>query len=280
MTRRAFYSRLLAAVALGYVLADESAKGAQNEQCSSYPQGNVYPGGRSFWEHSLSGSKAQIGKPAPPFKGITGVFDQEFKEVSLSDYKGKYVILLFYPLDFTFVCPTEITAFSDSISKFKSLNTEVLALSVDSQYTHLAWVKTPRSEGGLGPVKIPLLSDLTHQVSKDYGVYLEDAGHTLRGLFIIDANGILRQITINDLPVGRSVNETIRLVQAFQHTDTNGEVCPCNWQPGSDSIRPTPTDKLEYFKKHPGADEAKNTKDDKRTSTKDDKTPGATKADL
>lgn len=259
---------LCALLAIGWSRGDESAKRASDEQCSSYAAGNVYPAGRGIWEHSLTGSKAQIGKPAPPFKGITGVFDQEFKDVSLSDYMGKYVILLFYPLDFTFVCPTEITAFSDSLTKFKSLNAEVLAISVDSQYTHLAWSKTPRNEGGLGPVKIPLLSDLTHQVSKDYGVYLEDAGHTLRGLFIIDAKGILRQITINDLPVGRSVDETIRLVQAFQHVEKHSEVCPCNWQPGSDSIRPTPTDKLEYFKKHPGSEETKNVKTKTKTDEK------------
>lgn len=237
-------------VVLGLVVAD-----GRDDRCFSYAGGEVYPAGQRVWEHSLHGSKAQIGKPAPAFKGITAVFNGEFKDVSLSDYRGKYVVLLFYPLDFTFVCPTEITAFSDRITEFKSLNTEVLAVSVDSHFTHLAWIKTPRSEGGLGPVKISLLSDLTHQVSKDYGVYLEDAGHTLRGLFIIDAKGTLRQITMNDLPVGRSVDETIRLIQAFQYTEQHGEVCPAGWTPGQDTIKPTPQDKLEYFKKHPGKDE-------------------------
>lgn len=162
----------------------------------------------------------------------------------------------------TFVCPTEILAFSDRIAEFKKINTEVVACSVDSHFTHLAWINTPRKEGGLGPLKIPLLSDLTHKISKDYGVYLEDLGHTLRwdtvwfdrwwyvtdtifvphtfrlrsGLFIIDQRGVLRQITMNDLPVGRSVDETLRLVQAFQYTDSHGEVCPAGWKPGADTV--------------------------------------------
>lgn len=126
------------------------------------------------------------------------------------DYIGKYVVFFFYPLDFTFVCPTEILAFSDRIDEFRKINTEVIAASVDSGFTHLAWIKTDRKAGGLGTINIPLLSDLTHRISKDYGVYIDDLGHTLRGLFIIDGNGILRQITMNDLPVGRSVDETLR----------------------------------------------------------------------
>ncbi|KAL3179309.1 hypothetical protein MRX96_038202 [Rhipicephalus microplus] len=133
------------------------------------------------------------------------------------------------------------------VQEFKALNAEVVACSVDSPFTHLAWINTPRKQGGLGPIKIPLLSDLTHQISKDYGVYLEDLGHTLRGLFIIDDKGNLRQITMNDMPVGRSVDETLRLVQAFQYTDKHGEVCPAGWKPGGDTIIPTPSEKLKYF---------------------------------
>ncbi|KAG2456819.1 PRDX4 protein, partial [Polypterus senegalus] len=163
-----------------------------------------------------------ISKPAPNWEG-TAVINGEFKELKLSDYKGKYLVFFFYPLDFTFVCPTEIIAFSDRVHEFHAINAEVVACSVDSQFTHLAWINTPRKQGGLGTLKIPLLSDLTHQISKDYGVYLEDQGHTLRGLFIIDNKGVLRQITMNDLPVGRSVDETLRLVQAFQYTDKHGE---------------------------------------------------------
>ena len=141
------------------------------------------------------------------------------KDVKLTDYAGRYLVLLFYPLDFTFVCPTEIIAFSDRANEFKALGSQVVGISTDSPFTHLAWINTPRKQGGLGHLNIPLLSDLTHQISKDYGVYLEHLGHSLRGLFIIDGKGIVRQITMNDLPVGRSVDETIRLIQAFQHSD-------------------------------------------------------------
>ncbi|XP_006257013.1 peroxiredoxin-4 isoform X1 [Rattus norvegicus] len=189
-----------------------------------------------------------ISKPAPYWEG-TAVINGEFKELKLTDYRGKYLVFFFYPLDFTFVCPTEIIAFGDRIEEFKSINTEVVACSVDSQFTHLAWINTPRRQGGLGPIRIPLLSDLNHQISKDYGVYLEDSGHTLRGLFIIDDKGVLRQITLNDLPVGRSVDETLRLVQAFQYTDKHGEVCPAGWKPGSETIIPDPAGKLKYFDK-------------------------------
>ncbi|XP_012787447.1 peroxiredoxin-4-like [Sorex araneus] len=189
-----------------------------------------------------------VSKPAPYWEGVA-VINGEFKELKLTDYRGKYLVFFFYPLDFTFVCPTEIIAFSDRIEEFRSINTEVAACSVDSQFTHLAWINTPRKQGGLGPIRIPLLSDLTHQISKDYGVYLEDAGHTLRGLFIIDDKGILRQMTLNDLPVGRSVDETLRLVQAFLYTDKHGEVCPAGWKPGSETIIPDPAGKLKYFDK-------------------------------
>uniref|UniRef100_F7FIF8 thioredoxin-dependent peroxiredoxin n=2 Tax=Macaca TaxID=9539 RepID=F7FIF8_MACMU len=197
----------------------------REEECHFYAGGQVYPGEASrvsVADHSLHLSKAKISKPAPYWEG-TAVIDGEFKELKLTDYRGKYLVFFFYPLDFTFVCPTEIIAFGDRLEEFRSINTEVVACSVDSQFTHLAWINTPRRQGGLGPIRIPLLSDLTHQISKDYGVYLEDSGHTLRGLFIIDDKGILRQITLNDLPVGRSVDETLRLVQAFQYTDKHGE---------------------------------------------------------
>ena len=232
------------------------------------------PGGASMTEaraggHNIQVTKAMISKPAPDFSG-TAVLNGDFTEIKLSDYKGKYLVFFFYPLDFTFVCPTEILAFNDRVKEFRQLGAEVcindsfwykyklsyycslcqvVACSVDSHFTHLAWMNTPRTEGGLGKLDIPLLSDLTHTISKDYGVYLEDNGHTLRGLFIIDDKGVLRQITMNDLPVGRSVDETLRLVQAFQYTDKHGEVCPAGWKPGADTIIPDPKEKMEYFKK-------------------------------
>lgn len=218
------------------------------ETCVGGPDGAAGTDARASG-HSLQWTKAMISKPAPEWEG-TAVLNGQFKELKLADYRGKYLVFFFYPLDFTFVCPTEILAFNDRVNEFRAINTEVVACSVDSHFTHHAWMNTPRSEGGLGRLDIPLLSDLTHKISKDYGVYLEDNGHTLRGLFIIDDKGTLRQITMNDLPVGRSVDETLRLVQAFQYTDKHGEVCPAGWKPGADTIIPDPENKMKYFKNH------------------------------
>ncbi|KAK5639607.1 hypothetical protein RI129_012099 [Pyrocoelia pectoralis] len=186
-------------------------------------------------------------EPAPLFEG-TAVVDGQFKEISLDDYKGQYVVLFFYPLDFTFVCPTEIIAFSDKAEEFKEINTAVIATSTDSHFSHLAWINTPRKQGGLGEMKIPLLSDKSLRISKSYGVLDEKTGIPFRGLFIIDGKGILRQITINDLPVGRSVEETLRLVQAFQFTDEHGEVCPAGWTPGKKTMKPDTDGSKDYFK--------------------------------
>ncbi|XP_029885477.1 thioredoxin-dependent peroxide reductase, mitochondrial isoform X1 [Aquila chrysaetos chrysaetos] len=185
---------------------------------------------------------------APFFKG-TAVVNGEFKELSLDDFKGKYLVLFFYPLDFTFVCPTEIVAFSNKANEFHDVNCDVVAVSVDSHFCHLAWINTPRKSGGLGKMNIPVLSDLTKQISRDYGVLLEGPGIALRGLFIIDPNGIIKHLSINDLPVGRSVEETLRLVKAFQYVETHGEVCPANWTPDSPTIKPSPEASKEYFEK-------------------------------
>ncbi|XP_065174782.1 peroxiredoxin-2-like [Sycon ciliatum] len=197
---------------------------------------------------STMASRAQIQQAAPVFKG-QAVVDGQFKEISLSDYAGKYVVFFFYPLDFTFVCPTEIVAFSDRVEEFRKINCEVVACSVDSHFSHLAWTKVPRKQGGLGDMNIPLLADLTKGISRDYGVLLEDQGIALRGLFIIDNKGVLRQSTVNDLPVGRSVDETLRLVKAFQFTDEHGEVCPANWTPGKNTIKPSVDASQEFFSK-------------------------------
>jgi len=196
----------------------------------------------------MSSGEAQIGAPAPQFT-CQALVDGEFKSVSLSDYRGKYVVLFFYPLDFTFVCPTEIIAFSEAVAQFKRINCQVIAASTDSVYSHLAWSNQPRKQGGLGPMKIPILGDTTHQIARAYGCLKVDEGIAFRGLYIIDKSGILRQITINDLPVGRSVEETLRLVQAFQFVDENGEVCPVGWRPGSDSMKADPKGSKEYFNK-------------------------------
>ncbi|XP_068607428.1 peroxiredoxin-2 [Brachionichthys hirsutus] len=196
----------------------------------------------------MSAGNAKIGHPAPEFSA-TAVVDGQFKDIKLSDYKGKYLVLFFYPLDFTFVCPTEIVAFSDRAEEFRGIGCEVIGCSVDSHFSHLAWTNTPRKQGGLGDMRIPLVADLTKAISKDYGVLKEEDGVAFRGLFVIDDKGILRQITINDLPVGRSVDETLRLVQAFQFTDTNGEVCPANWKPGSNTIVPDVEKSKAFFSK-------------------------------
>ncbi|XP_013789383.1 peroxiredoxin 1-like [Limulus polyphemus] len=197
----------------------------------------------------MAGKLPALTKPAPNFSG-TAIVDGEFKEIKLSDYKGKYLVLFFYPLDFTFVCPTEIISFSDRVEEFKKIDCEVVACSTDSHFSHLAWVNTPRKEGGLGKMKIPLLADKSLEISKAYGVLKDDEGISFRGLFIIDNHQNLRQITVNDLPVGRSVDETLRLVQAFQFTDKHGEVCPAGWKPGDDTMKPNPSDSKEYFSKH------------------------------
>lgn len=174
------------------------------------------------------------------------VVNGQFQEVGLSDFKGKYLVLFFYPLDFTFVCPTEVIAFNDRADEFRALNAELLAVSVDSHFSHMAWINTPRNKGGLGlETKIPILSDLKKSIAESYGVLTPNRDVALRGLYIIDQKGILRQITINDLSVGRSVDETLRLIKAFQFADEHGEVCPANWQPNSKTINPKKAN--EYF---------------------------------
>lgn len=156
-------------------------------------------------------------------------------------------MLFFYPLDFTFVCPTEITAFSDRYEEFKKLNTEVLGVSVDSQFCHLAWVQTPRNDGGLGDLAYPLVSDLKREISEAYGVLSED-GVALRGLFIIDKEGVVQHSTINNLGFGRSVDETLRVLQAIQYIQANpDEVCPAGWTPGEKTMKPDPKGSKEYF---------------------------------
>jgi peroxiredoxin (alkyl hydroperoxide reductase subunit C) len=190
---------------------------------------------------------------APYWSGIA-VDGEKFVKISAEEYKGKYLVMLFYPFDFTYVCPTELIAFSDSLDKFREINADVIGISTDSHFTHLAWIKTPRSQGGVGRLKFPLLADISKKVSRSYKVLVEDEnddlfGASLRGLFIIDDKGIIRSFTINDAAVGRSVDETLRLVQAFQYSDKYGEVCPANWKPGNATIIPDQDDKKIYFEK-------------------------------
>ncbi len=190
-----------------------------------------------------------VTKEAPKFKAVA-VVDKEFQEVSLDDYKGKWVVLFFYPLDFTFVCPTEITAFADSREKFDELNTQLLCCSVDSQYSHLAWIETPRKHGGVGEMNYPMISDLNKTIGRDYGVLLEDAGVTLRGLFIIDPEGKVAFEVVHDLGIGRNVGEVLRVLKAIQANYETGDVCPANWTPGDDTMKGDPVGAKEYFESH------------------------------
>ncbi|MEM8642185.1 MAG: peroxiredoxin [Cyanobacteria bacterium P01_G01_bin.54] len=191
----------------------------------------------------------RVGQPAPEFTA-TAVVDQEFKTIKLADYreKEKYVVLFFYSLDFTFVCPTEVTAFSDRAEEFKALNTEILGVSVDSEFSHLAWIQTERKLGGVGEIKFPLVSDLKKEISAAYNVLDPEAGIALRGLFIIDPEGIIQHATINNFFFGRSIDETLRTLKAIRYTQGHpGEVCPVDWQEGDKTMMPDPAKSKVYF---------------------------------
>lgn len=195
----------------------------------------------------LDKNSITVGKKAPDFCA-TAVYDEEFIKVKLSEYLGKYLILLFYPLNFTFVCPTELISFSDQYDKFQEINTEILGISVDSEYCHLAWTQMDREFGGVGNLRYPLVSDLNKEISISYNILNLDT-KALRGLFIIDTNGILQHILVNNLDVGRNVDEALRTLKAIQYVQSNpDEVCPANWQPGSMTILNKPAQSKEYFK--------------------------------
>ncbi|HBG47155.1 MAG TPA: thioredoxin peroxidase [Deltaproteobacteria bacterium] len=193
---------------------------------------------------------AVVQNEAPDFKATAVVKDGSVKEVKLSDYKGKYVVLFFYPLDFTFVCPTEIIAMSDRIKEFEVRGAEVLGVSVDSQFSHIAWRNTPRKKGGIGEISYPLVSDLDKSISRNYGVLVDKPGIALRGLFIIDKLGKIRHITINDLPLGRNVEEVLRVLDAIQFNEKYGEVCPANWKQGEEGMKPNQTGLESYAQAH------------------------------
>mmetsp|Transcript_24920 Transcript_24920/g.61414 ORF Transcript_24920/g.61414 Transcript_24920/m.61414 type:complete len:423 (-) Transcript_24920:113-1381(-) len=200
-------------------------------------------------------SRVVIGRPAPAFKG-PAVVDGEITNISLKHYAGKWVVLFFYPKDFTFVCPTEIIAFSDRAPEFAALNTQLIAASTDTEESHLAWIQTPRTRGGLGHMQIPILADTKKTVAAHYGVLMKDKGIALRGLFIIDPAGVLQQITMNNLPVGRSVDEALRLVKAFQFVAEHGEVCPANWTPGAATMGASQAGSADYFASANAAEDA------------------------
>jgi peroxiredoxin (alkyl hydroperoxide reductase subunit C) len=188
-----------------------------------------------------------VQQPAPEFKADAVLPDGSFSQLSLADYKGKkYVLLFFYPFDFTFVCPTEIIAFSDRAADFEKLGVQILGASIDSKFVHLAWRNTPRTQGGLGEIKYPLLADVNKEIARSYGVLLP-GGMALRGLFLIDKNGLVRHQLVNDLPLGRSVEEALRMVKALQFHEQHGEVCPADWKEGARTIKPTVDASKTFF---------------------------------
>lgn len=191
-----------------------------------------------------------VTQEAPDFVAQAVMPDGSFAELKLSSYRGKYVLLFFYPLDFTFVCPSEIVAFDAALERFEKKDAQVLGCSVDSHFTHLAWRNTPRRQGGIGPIRYPLVSDLTKQISRDFGVLLEDGGVALRGLFLIDKQGIVRHALINDLPIGRSIDEALRVLDALRFHEEHGDVCPANWHEGEEAIKPTAEGVASYLAKH------------------------------
>jgi alkyl hydroperoxide reductase subunit AhpC len=190
-----------------------------------------------------------VGNAAPEWKA-DALVNGEFKNISSTEYKGKWKVLFFYPLDFTFVCPTEIVAFNDALPKFRELNCEVIGCSIDSKFSHLAWTKQPRTEGGLGAMQIPLLADVTKKIATDFGVLLEGAGIALRGLFLVDDKDVIQHSTINNLSVGRNVDEILQLVEAYQYTQKHGEVCPAGWTKGKDTMKPDPKGSQAWFGKN------------------------------
>lgn len=187
-----------------------------------------------------------VNKPAPDFTA-TAVVNKEFQDITLSSFRGKKnVVLFFYPLDFTFVCPTELHAFQDKLKDFKAKNTEVLAVSVDSQFSHLAWLNTSRDAGGIEGVTYPVISDIHKTITRDFDVLHED-GVALRATFLIDKKGLVRQQTVNDLPLGRNIDEMLRLVDALAFNEKHGEVCPANWTEGKKAMRPDQQGLKDYF---------------------------------
>lgn len=187
-----------------------------------------------------------IGKKAPHFNAMAAI-GNKVEKISLGDYLGKYVVLFFYPLDFTFVCPTELHAFEEKLSEFHAKGAVVLGCSVDSHFSHLAWLGTPKSKGGVEGISYPLISDLQKSIAQSYGVLKEEDGVAYRGLFLIDPNGIVRHLLINDLPIGRSVDEALRVLDALKFHEEHGEVCPANWTKGAKAMKANSEGLARYF---------------------------------
>jgi peroxiredoxin (alkyl hydroperoxide reductase subunit C) len=191
-----------------------------------------------------------VTKPAPDFTATAVLEDNSFDEsFTLSSLRGRYVVLFFYPLDFTFVCPTEILAFDEALDEFRARDAEVVGVSVDSHYTHAAWKRTDLDDGGIGPIRFPLVSDLTKSIARDYGVLI-DEGVALRGLFLIDREGVVRHALVNDLPLGRNVNEAMRMLDALRFHEIKGDVCPANWTEGDDGMTESHDGVVDYLSEY------------------------------
>lgn len=189
---------------------------------------------------------AYIGQKAPHFEA-EAITQKHIMKLSLNDCLGRYTVLFFYPLDFTFVCPTELHAFQEELPAFKAKQCDVLGISVDSVHTHRAWLETPKAKGGIEGISYPLISDLTKSIARSYGVLDKEKGVALRGLFLLDKNNIIHHASINNFGLGRNVKEVLRLLDALIHNETHGEVCPANWMDGSKALKPTQEGLAEYF---------------------------------
>ena len=190
-----------------------------------------------------------VTQKAPDFVATAVMADNSFEEIKLTNYRGKYVVLFFYPLDFTFVCPSEILAFNRKVEEFNKKDCQLIGISVDSHFTHLAWKETEVEKGGIGNVQYPLVSDIKKEIARAYGV-LHDDSVALRGLFLIDKEGVVRHAVVNDLPLGRNVDEALRMLDALRFTEEHGEVCPANWHEGEEAMKPTAEGVADYLAKH------------------------------
>jgi len=192
-----------------------------------------------------------VGHQAPDFQATAVLGDGQFKDdFKLNDFRGKTVVLFFYPLDFTFVCPTEIIEFDRKLAEFKKRGCEVVGVSVDSQFSHWAWRETPRNRGGIGPIRYPLVADLSKTIARDYGVLTPDGTVAYRGTFLIDRAGVVRHAVVNDLPLGRNIDEALRMVDALHHFEEHGEVCPAGWVEGKEAMQATHEGVSDYLAKH------------------------------
>lgn len=189
-----------------------------------------------------------VGKKVPAFKARAVIKDKIYEDFCLSDFSGKYIVFFFYPLDFTFVCPTELHAFQEKLGEFEKRNVQVIGCSVDSWFSHQAWLATPKEKGGIQGISYPIVSDLNKSIAKNFQVLKEEEGIAYRGLFLIDREGIVRHQVVNDLGLGRSVDEALRMVDALIFHETHGEVCPANWKIGAKAMKPNEAGLAEYFR--------------------------------